>query len=668
MSIDGPAPEGSRGALVASASRTPAGTCMAALHTRDLLSDCIGAGAEWLTAAQAASPEAAAAIASAAARSSNEHSTGGFRAGDGTSAWLAAPVGSSAAAELFQLKPLPEGPGPQELQVLDAAPEPSESSALSLAAAAAAAAPTEPPRPDSVASVALSSPDAMPLPYLPAAASDDAAGGETARQEAGAPTAEAEAAAQHSSAEPTFGGSGSQQQQMSAAASQQQQLRQLHINAAFEPGRDDAEQGEGSSSDSPAVQLARLLAFPLTPDQPVYEGGVEVGTVCSGGSGGPAHITPGTSPAQPHGGPHATAANALPVRNLEQQLLAETLQAQVAALQAEAGELREALAVAEANAGAYAEEAQLLRGAAAAAEERQAMAQARQAQAQAALAAAVREQQHAQQVAEAAAEARWEAEQREATLQEQLELLALERREAAAAADGSGYSALLTTAAEPGAGNALMAEVALLRRQLESVAASKRQLADALAAQREQTAALHARLSAAAAAAERLAAVHAHQLAEVTAGAAARCRTLEQHNQLLAAHAAALQAQLTEERAAAAGAIAGAAQQAAHLVAAAEQAQSVDLADLHRQLHAEREARCEQESLADAAAQQVTQQAAAFSEALLQQQAAAVHWRRQAEQLAGQLAAASGAEADIKTALQVGFGLVNGWPDGGGLP
>ena len=210
----------------------------------------------------------------------------------------------------------------------------------------------------------------------------------------------------------------------------QEQLRALHINAAFEPSGGDAE-GQGGS---PATQLAHLLAFPLTHDQP------------AAADAGPAQA--GGSPANADG----PAAAAQQQRQQQQQQQQHGVQGQLLVLHREARDLRESLALAEARAAAFAEEAQLLRGQAAAAEERQAAAEAWQAQAAAVLAAAAREKETLQAQVEAAAAQRWESQQREADLLERLELLALERGEAAAAAAADGDGALLATAAELAAG------------------------------------------------------------------------------------------------------------------------------------------------------------------------------------------------------------------------
>lgn len=80
-----------------------------------------------------------------------------------------------------------------------------------------------------------------------------------------------------------------------------------------------------------------------------------------------------------------------------------------------------------------------------------------------------------------------------------------------------------------------MAEVQLLRRQLEETSASKRQLAEALREERARGGALQARLAAAAAAAEREAAAHAQAAAAAGASAAAaRADQAEQVEQLAA--------------------------------------------------------------------------------------------------------------------------------------
>ena len=644
------------------------------LQTRDLLSDCGGAGAEWLAAASSG----------------------------------AGPAAGSAGAEFFQLTPLPEVPSWQETQPgaeqqaeqqaeqeaeqaqlqqrwqpagwlganaeedeeADSGPELSDSSSLSIAAAVAAAAAAngaDPERPGSSGSVMLSSPEAgKPMAYPPAATAGSRG-----------PDAQAAGAA----TEPTGAASGGGR----ASAAKRRQgkqrgMQQLHINAAYEPGNEDAE--AAGEAGSPAAQLARLLAFPLTPDHPPSGGAAEAGSTdgnapassVSGGGAGGARITPGGSPADAPAQPPAasqqqqqqeaapgpaaghSSSDACGPRSLGPQLHQQALQQQVFRLQQEARELRESLAVAESSAAAYLEQTQLLRGAAAAAEERQAAAQARQAQALSALQAAVREQQALQQQAEAAEAQRWEAEQRGAALREQLELLSLERSEAVAAAAASGSDgSLLSTVADLGAGNALMGEVALLRSQLEATTLAKRQLASALAQQREQAAALRARLAAAAASHEQQAAAHAQQLNDVSTAAADRCAALQAQWQHAEVQAAALAQQLVGQQTSAASAAALAVQQADAAAAAAEQAQAVVVADLRRQLHAEREARREAQALADAAAAQVTQQAAAFSEALLQQQREAARWRGQAEELSRQLAVSDGAEADIKAALQVGW-------------
>lgn len=385
---------------------------------------------------------------------------------------------SSAAAEFFQLRPLPpldnlpaiplppynaeqfeQLPQQQREPVwqVDAwqgdAPQRSDGSGLSLAADSAAAAAACPSGSDQCVSTALSSPDSGELPCLESAGQAAAAGA-------------AAGIAAGSDAAGTGGGS---------TGELDQQLGRLYITAACVPGGSQASARAGpegtEEGDSPAAQLARLLGSPLTPDgsPPAAPGGSASGRASTGSGGRAARITPGASLA---GSPLSEPASegmedgdvnagmdgefALPAaagpssRSLSQQWLAEQLQREVAALQRQSAELREALAAVESLAAARAEQAQLLRGQVGSSAERQASAQQAQAQAVAALADALREQAALQRQAEAEAVARAAAEERQRQLEEQLELMLLERGEAAAL--GQGDSGLLATAAELAAG------------------------------------------------------------------------------------------------------------------------------------------------------------------------------------------------------------------------
>ncbi|KAL4437192.1 hypothetical protein ABPG75_004331 [Micractinium tetrahymenae] len=672
------------------------------LQTSALLSDCSGENSEWLAGGDAGAAEVDAAAAAhptaAEAERVGELAEASHRrpapqpaaaegleaAADGIEQVPERP--SSAAAEFFQLRPLPpldnlpaiplppynaaqaeqlpqqqRAPAWQADAWQDEAAQHSDGSTLSLAADAAAAAAAagggDAGRCTSAASAALSSPGSDQLPYLEAA-------GPAAAPPPADPAAGGGATSGHSS-----NTSGSSREPT-------QQQRNLHVNAAYDPGRSKAadqaatEGADEEDSGSPAAQLARLLGSPLTPDgsPPAVPGGSASGRASVGSGGRAARITPGGSPAgspppertgDSSPGSDAGVAGAValpteaapPVRSLSQQWLVEQLQREVAALQRQAAELREALAAAEASAAAHAEQAQLLRGQVGSSEERQAAVAQAQAQAVAALAAAVKEQAALQHQAEAEAARRAAAEERGRQLEEQLELMLLERSSIVEAeALGQGDGGLLATAAELAAGNALMAEVQLLRRQLEETSASKRQLAESLREERAHSASLQARLAAATAAAEREAARHAESAAAVAASAAAAHAAQEQQVQQLAATAAALQQQLERGRAAAtAGAAVTSLQHQQQAVLAD---QSVTIAELQRQLHAEQAARVEQAALADAAATQVTQQAAAFSEALLQQQQAATYWHGQAEELGRQLEAQASTEGEVKSALQ----------------
>ncbi len=382
---------------------------------------------------------------------------------------------SSAAAEFFQLLPLPpldnlpaiplpaynaqhaeqlprqhRAPAWQAGTWQDEQPQHSDGSHLSPAAAAAAAAAAtgrEADRCASDASAALSSPGSGQLPDL----------------EAAGPLGGAAGAAAGSSA----AGSNGSINQASRHELQQQQLQDLHVNVLPGPGNAaaQAEAEEAEDSGSPVAQLARLLGSPLTPDgsPPAAPGGSTSGWASSGSGGRPARITPGISPTgspppQQAGDDDSDtaafpAAGGAPVRSLSQQWLAEQLQREVAALQRQAAELREALAAAEGSAAAHAEQAQLLRGQVGSSEERREAAQQAQAQATAALAAALREQAALQRQAEAEAARRVAAEERQRLLEEQLELMLLERSSMGeAAAAGQGDGGLLATAAELAAG------------------------------------------------------------------------------------------------------------------------------------------------------------------------------------------------------------------------
>ena len=415
----------------------PPAACKAALlQTRDLLSDCAGVGADWLT--NGSTPEQ---LAAEEEREEEDATEGAAPAGEHVSAAATAagdghgedgqldgpPSVSSAAAEFFTLTPLPplgelpdtlSPPPPALLPHAGTAPlawHPhgwSDAAAAEACSGSAASLETAATSGTQLHSVALSSPGSQPGVYAP----EQQAGGEATQP----------------------------------AEQQQQQLhpRRLRSNAAYEP------RGEGAADPeergSPAAQLARLLGSPLTPDAAPTASS----SGADAGGGSAARITPGSSPAD--GGPAAGegSGSALPTdaaSSQEQQALVARLHAQAAALQRQASELLEALAAAEARTATHAEQAHLLRAQAASAEERQAAAQQRTAQAVAAAAEALRQQQAAQHAAADEAAQRSAAEERQRQLEEQLQLMFLERSETALAGAPPSAS-LLGTAAELAAG------------------------------------------------------------------------------------------------------------------------------------------------------------------------------------------------------------------------